>query len=66
MQAQDVPADALDDDLQRLAADLVGALRNEPVPAAIADLAFRLQCALDARHAARGAATIVKTSTESD
>ncbi|WP_128253363.1 hypothetical protein [Falsirhodobacter deserti] len=54
MQAQDMPATDLDDELQRLAADLVGALAREPVPPAILDLAERLQAALDARKARTG------------
>lgn len=49
MQAQDVPATDVDDDLQRLATDLIGALQDEPVPPAILELARRLQQALEAR-----------------
>ncbi len=39
----------LDNELRRLATDLVGALRDEPTPPAILDLATRLQVALDRR-----------------
>lgn len=39
----------LDDDLADMAADLIRALQNEPVPPAILDLAGRLQQALAAR-----------------
>lgn len=39
----------LDEDLKRLTAELIDALRNEPVPAPILDLASRLQAALNAR-----------------
>ncbi|QUS36730.1 hypothetical protein [Falsirhodobacter algicola] len=48
MQAQDVPAQDLDEDLSQLAADLLAALKDEPVPPAILDLAARLQAALRA------------------
>ncbi|MDB6452296.1 hypothetical protein [Falsirhodobacter sp. 20TX0035] len=39
----------LDEDLKRLTAELIDALRNEPVPPPILDLAARLQAALTAR-----------------
>ena len=42
----------LDNELRRLATDLVGALRDEPVPPAILDLAHKLQAALNKHMAA--------------
>lgn len=39
----------VDQDLKRLAAELLGALHDEPLPPAIRDLALRLQNELDAR-----------------
>jgi len=39
----------LDNELRRLATELVGALHDEPTPSAILDLAARLQAALNRR-----------------